>query len=154
MRRSSAVMEGVYAKARSEEVAPEMRSVVDKACARLEVEHFARDLDRVVCEEPSELVGAEPGAETRAWCQRFRSAQSLLVPSVVLPIREDFWALMGRRVEALTLSDYQRKEILSWGLSYRSELRRYRNTDPSRLISTRDREAATRPPSGTRPRRK
>ena len=82
------VMDGVYTRARPEEVIPEMRSAVAKACARLEVERFERDLDHVVCAESSEFVGAEQGAEARVWRQRFRSVRDLLVPSVVLPIRE------------------------------------------------------------------
>ena len=71
-RKSPAAMEGVYARARSEEVIPEMRSAVAKACARLEVERFVRDLDHVICAESSELLGAGQGAEARVCRQRFR----------------------------------------------------------------------------------
>ena len=110
-------MEGVYAKARPEEAAPEMRSAVAKARAGLEVERFARDLDRDMCAESSEDLGAEQGAEARIWRQRFRSVRDLLAPSVVLPIREDFWSLTGRRVRALKLSMHQSREVLSWGSS-------------------------------------
>ena len=57
--KSPAVMEGVYTKARSEEVVPEMRPAVAKACAGLEVERFVRDLDRDMCAESPEGLGAE-----------------------------------------------------------------------------------------------
>ena len=113
--RSSAVMEGVYVRARSEEAAPEMREAVGKACKGLEVEHFVVDLDREVCVDASEALGAEAGAEARAWRHRFRSVRDLLVPAVVLPIRENFWNLMGRRVRALRLTTHQMREVLSWG---------------------------------------
>ena len=50
----------MYTKARSEEVAPEMRSAVAKACAGLEVVRFAGDLDLScvggVCVESSEVL--------------------------------------------------------------------------------------------------
>ena len=74
-------MEGVYARARSKEVIPEMRSAVAKACARLEVERFVRGLDQaeIGCAESSEVTCR------RIWRQRFRSARDLLVPSVVPP---------------------------------------------------------------------
>ena len=79
-RKSPAAMEGVYTRARSEEVIPEMRSAIAKACARLEVGRFVRDLDHVVRAESSEVMGAEPGAEARSWRQRFRSVRDLLFP--------------------------------------------------------------------------
>ena len=49
--KSPAVTEGVYTKARSEEVIPEMRSAVAKACAGLGVERFVRYLDRDMSRE-------------------------------------------------------------------------------------------------------
>ena len=64
-RKSPAVMEGVCARSRSEEVVPEMRAAVAKACAGLEVERSVEDLDRDVCVESSEAFGAEQGAEAR-----------------------------------------------------------------------------------------
>ena len=54
-------MEGVYTKARSEEVVPEMRSALSKACAGSEVEIFVKDLGRDVCADSSEALGAEKG---------------------------------------------------------------------------------------------
>ena len=143
--KSPAVMEGVYTRARSEEVVPEMRAAVAKACAGLEVERFVEDLDRDVCVESSEALGAERGAEARVWRQRFRSVRDLLLPSVVLPIREDFWSLMGRRARALKLTTRQMREILSRGSSYRSELRRRRSEEPRSAARAKEREAAVRP---------
>ena len=85
-----AVMEGVYAKVRSEEVVPEMRAAAARASAGLEVERFVKDLDRDVCAEASEALGVERGAVARAWRRRFRSGRELLIPAAVLPIRDDF----------------------------------------------------------------
>ena len=69
-------MEGVYAKARSEEVAPEMRAAVAKACAGLEVERFLGYLGRDVCVDSSEALGGEnsgrrhaSGAAASDWCE-------------------------------------------------------------------------------------
>ena len=107
--KSPAVMEGVCAEARSEEVAPEMRAAAAKACAGLEVERFVRDLGRDVCVDSYEALGAEQGAEARVGRRRFRSAQEFLAPSAVLPIREDFRFLAGRRVRALKLTTHQMK---------------------------------------------
>ena len=136
--KSPAVMEGVYTKARSGEVVPEMRSAVAK------VARFVRDLDHVVGAESSEFMGAEQGAEARVWRQLFRSARDLLVPSAVLPIREEFWSLMGRRAKAPNLSTHQMREVLSRGSSYRAELRWYRSEEPLKVARTRDRESAVR----------
>ena len=113
-------MEGVYAKGRSEEVVPDMRSALSKACAGLEVGLFVKDLDCDVCVEDSDALGAEEGAESRVWFHRFRSACELLVPAVVLPIRGNFWSLMARRVRSLNATDRQKKEMLVWGAEYRA----------------------------------
>ena len=91
-------MEGVYTKARSEEVAPEMRSAVAKACAVLEVAPFVEDLDREVCAEGEEARGAVTGAAARIWFYRVGSFRESLVPVIVPPIRDNFWAFMGRGV--------------------------------------------------------
>ena len=149
---SPAVIEGVYTKARSKGVIPEMRSAVAKACAGLGVECFVRDLDHVVCAESSEFMAAEQGAEARVWRQRIGSVRDLLVPSGVLPVREDFWSLTGRRVKALNLPTHQMREVLSWGSSYRAELRRYRSEEPFKVARRRDRGLAARlaPEKGAR----
>ena len=135
-------MEGVYIKARSEEVVPEMRAAVERASRGLEVERFVNDLDREVSAEASEMIGGEHGAEARARRHQFRSVKDLLVPSVALPIKENFWHLMGRRVRALNLSTHQTREVLSWGASCRDELRKSRSTEPQSVAHTRKREAA------------
>ena len=146
-------MGGVYAKGRSEEVAPEMRAAGAKACAGLEVERFVRDLGRDVCVDSSEALGSEQGAEARVWRRRFRLVRDLLAPLAVLPIREDFWSLMGRRVRALKLTTCQMQEVLSRGSSFRSELRRYRSEGPHNVARTRGRESAARPESSKQARR-
>ena len=150
--RSAAVMEGVYVRARSEEAVPEMREAVGKACKGLEVESFVADLDREVCADTSEALGAEAGAEARVWCHRFRSVRDLLVPAVVLPIRENFWNLMGRRVRALRLSTHQMREVLSWGTAFRSDLKRHQSTDPQSVIRASRRETAAGSPPAKAPR--
>ena len=140
--KSPAVMEGVYVRARSEEAIPEMREAARRACKGLEVERFVTDLDREVCVGASEAIGAEAGAEARVWRHQFRSIRDLLVPAVVLPIREDFWNLMGRRVRALRLTTHQSREVLSWGSAFRADLKRYRGCDPQSVARANKREAA------------
>ena len=147
--RSPAVMEGVYAKARPEEEVPEMRAAVEKARKGLEGERFVRGLDRDVCADASEILGSERGAEARVWRHQFRSVKDLLAPSVVLPIKEDFWYLMGRRLRALNLSTRQMREALSWGTSFRAELKRFRAADLKSAPRARKREAVATPASPT-----
>ena len=140
--RSPAVMENVYIRARSEEAAPEIRAAVDKARRGLEVELFVIDLDREVSAEATVALGDPEGDEARIWCQRFRSVRDLLVPSIVLPIRGDFWRLMGRRVRDLKLTTHQKREVLLWGSAFRADLRQYRETDPQAVCRSNKREAA------------
>ena len=140
--KTPAVMEGVYTEVRSEEVVPEMRGAAAKARAGLEVGRFIRDLDRNVCAEASEALGADPGSEARVWRRRFRTVRGLLVPAAVLPIREDFWCLMGRRARALKLATHQIREVLSWGSSFRAALESYRSAEPHKVAQSREREAA------------
>ena len=106
------------------------------------MERFVTDLDRDLCAEASEAIGAEAGAEARVWCHQFRSVRDLLAPAVVLPIREDFWNLMGRRVRALKLTTHQSREVLSWGTAFRADMKRYRGCDPQSVARTNKREAA------------
>ena len=150
--KSPAVMEGVYVRARSEEAIPEMRDAVSRACKGLEVERFVTDLDREVCVGASEAMGAEAGAEARVWCHQFRSVRDLLVPAVVLPIRSDFWSLMGRRVRSLRLNTHQSREVLSWGSAFRTDLRRYRDCNPQSVARANNREAAASDPPPKLPR--
>ena len=140
--RPSAVMEGLYVRARSEEAVPEMREAVGRACRGLEVERFVADLDREICVDASEALGAETGVEARVWRHQFRSIRDLLVPAAVLPMREDFWNLMGRRVRALKLSAHQMRKVLSRGTASRADLKRYRDSDPQSAARTNKREAA------------
>ena len=74
-RKSPAVMQNAYVKARSEDVAPEMHASLAKACAGLEVELLVKDLDRGVFSEASDVLGSEKEAETRARLRRFRSVR-------------------------------------------------------------------------------
>ena len=110
--KSPAFMGGVYTKARTEEVAPEMRSAVAKACAVLEVAPFVEDLDREVCAEGEEARGAATGAAAQKMFYRVCSFRESLVPVIVSPIRDIFWALMGRGVRLLNLSDSQKRTAL------------------------------------------
>ena len=126
-----------------------MRTAAAKACAGLEAERFVRDLGRDVCVDSSEALGAERGAEARVWRHRFRFVRDLLAPSAVLPIREDFWSLMGRRVRSFKLTAHQVQE----GPSFKSELRRYRNEDPHDVARTWDGESAARLESNKQARR-
>ena len=137
-----AVMEGVYPKVRSEEVVSEMRAAAAKACAGLEVERFVQDLGRDVCAEASEASGAEQGADARVWRRRFRSVRELLVPAAVLPARDDVRFLMGRRVRALKLPTRQKREVSSFGSSFRTALKLYRNVEPSKAAQARERGVA------------
>ena len=54
-----AVMESVSNKARPEEVAPEMRPAINKACALLDVQSFVADLDDDSCIDGEEAVGSD-----------------------------------------------------------------------------------------------
>ena len=47
--KSPAVMKAVYNRTRLDEVLPEMRAAVAKACAKLDVTAFVEDLDRDTC---------------------------------------------------------------------------------------------------------
>ena len=135
-------MEGIYGKARPEEVAPEVRSAPVKACSGLEVELFVRDLVRDVCVEASEALGYEKGAEARVWFHRCRSVREFLVPVVVLPTGGDFWPLMASRVRSLKLSGRQKKEVLVRDTEFRAALKRYRSSDPIRAVQAGKREVA------------
>ena len=110
-----------------------MRAAAAKARAGLGVERFVTDLDRDVCVEASEASGAEQGADARVWRHRFRSAGELIVPAAVLPAREDFWFLTGRRVRALKLSTRQKRRAFFWGSPFRAALKLYRIVEPHKV---------------------
>ena len=99
-------MEAVYNKTRTEEVLPEMRAAVDKACAVLDVTSFVGNLDGDVCLDSGEVPGRTraPGS---CW---------------VLPNFDNFWPLTGRRVRLLSLPDSQRRVVLSSGPDFRATL--------------------------------
>ena len=135
-------MQGFYTKVRCEEVAPEMRAAAAKACAGLDFGRFVQDLDRDVCAEASEALGVEQGADARVWRHRVRAAHELPIPAAVLPIRDDFWFLMGRRAPALKLSNHRKRGVVSWGPSFRTALKLYRNVEPNKVVQSREREVA------------
>ena len=95
-----------------------------------------------MCAEASEALGAEQGAEARVWRDRFRTVRELLVPAAVLPIREAFRFLIGRRVRALKLTTRQMMEVLSWGSSFRVALKSYRSVEFHKVAQSREREVA------------
>ena len=101
-----------------------------------------KDLDRDICAEASEALGAEKGVEARVWLRRFRSVREFIVPVVVFPIRGNFRSLMARRVRSLKLSDRQRAEMLVWSAEFRAALKRYRSSDPIRAVQARGGEVA------------
>ena len=137
---SPAVMEGLYAKARSEEVVPVLRSAGTKARAVLEVTSFVEDLDWDTCADGEEAPSSARGFAARIWFRRFCSLRESLVPVVLVPICDSFRALMGRRVRLLNLSDPQRREAL------------FCSSEPPMLIQTRGRNAALSSPPIERPR--
>ena len=82
-----------------------MRSAVAKACTALGVTSIVEDLDREVRAEGDEALGAGRGAAARILFHRLCSLRDSPAPAVVLPIRDNFWALVGRRVRMLSLPD-------------------------------------------------
>ena len=131
---SPAVVEAVCNNTRTEEVLPEMRSVVTKACAVVDVASFVEDgrtdsfevcpdsvvrgevassvVDWDVCPDSYEVLGPDGGARARARYHRFCFLEEYLVPLAPLPIRDNFWSSMGRRVRLLNLSDSRRRVVL------------------------------------------
>ena len=101
-----------------------------------------KDLGRDVCVEASEALGARQGADARVWPRRFRPVRELLIPAAYLPVRDDFWFLMGRRARALKLPTHQKREVSSWGPSVRTALKLYRNVEPHKAAQSRERGVA------------
>ena len=54
-------MGNLYSRALSEEVAPEMRSAIKKACTLLAVQAFVVDLDDDSCLDGKEAAGSDKG---------------------------------------------------------------------------------------------
>ena len=63
-RKTPGVTGGLYAKAKSEGVVPEMRRAIGRACALRGVASFAKDLDLDVSLSDECVVGLERGART------------------------------------------------------------------------------------------
>ena len=55
------------------------------------------------------------------------------MPEIVIPIRDNFLALMGRRVRLLNLSDSQRRAVLLGATESRLALKSFRNKEPASL---------------------
>ena len=101
-----------------------------------------RGLGRDVSVEASDALGYEKGAESRVGFRRFRFLRDFLVPVVELPIGSNFWSLVASRVRSLKSSGRQKEEVLVWSSEFRAALKRYRSSDPSRAVQTREREVA------------
>ena len=95
--KSPAVMEAVHKRTRSGEVLPEMRAAGAKACAMLDVTACIENLERDLCPDSAEFLGPDGGTHARVWFHLFCSLKDFLAPAAVLPIRENFWSIMGRR---------------------------------------------------------
>ena len=98
-----------------------LRSAAANAGNVLAATSFVEDLDRDVGSDSEDAPGLLKGAAA----QILRSGPDLalrefLAPEIVIPIRDNFPALMGRRVRLLNLSDSQRRVILYWARAFRS----------------------------------
>ena len=60
----------------------------------------------------------------------------------MLPIREKFLGIPGRRACRLGLSDIQKRVLISRGTDFRAALEVYKDADPEVLAQARDRDAA------------
>ena len=132
----------MYKKARCEEVVPGMRAAVSKACAVLDGTSFVEDLNRDVRASGDEMLSSEEGSFMRIWFHRFCTLRGNLAPMVALPIRGNFWSLLGRRMTLLNLSDSQRRVALSWGADFRAALKVYHSTDPQGAVYFGGRDSA------------
>ena len=131
-----------------------MGAAVVKACAVLEVTSCVEGLDRDVCPASNDALGSDGGAQVRIWFRRFCSLKEYLAPIVVLPTRDNFWSLMGRRGHKLDLSDSLRRAIFSWGVDSRAASKVYRSADPQSTVQIRDEDSAVGAGGDERPRRK
>ena len=122
---SPAVMESVYTKGRSGEVAPEMTSAVAKACNVLEVVSFVEVPDRDVGSESDGALGLMRGAAARIWLRGFTTPRAFLVPEIVIPIRDTCPAPTSRRVRPINLTDSQRLAVLLRATEFRLSLKSF-----------------------------
>ena len=141
-RKSLAVMEAVFSQTRTEEAFQGMRAATTRACTVLGVMSCVQDLDRDVCPDSDEVLRPDRGAQARAWFHRFCSLRENLVPMVVLPIRDNFWSLMGRRVRVLNSSDSRRRVRFGLGADFRAALKASRSSEPQSAVQVRGRAAA------------
>ena len=123
-------------------VVPEMRSAVARACNASEVTSFVEDIGRDVGPEGDDTLGLLKGAAAQIWPHRFSALRQALVPEAVGPIRDNFLALMGRRVRLLNLSASQGRAALLRARDFRLALRSFRSTEPARLVRVRVRGAS------------
>ena len=136
------VMERVYGKARSEEVAPEMRSAINKACTFLDVQAFVVYLGHISCVYSGEAVGTDKGAATCVWLHRCCAIKDFPKPSNAVPIRANFLGILGRRVRRIELSDAQKRVFLVRGADFCAALNVYKNAHPEVCVQARDRDEA------------
>ena len=119
-----------------------MRSAAAKACNVLAATSFVEDLCRGVGSEGEEALGLLKGAAARIWRYRFATLREFLAPEIVIPIRDNFLALMGRRVRLLNLSDSQRRAVLLGAAESRLALKSARSKEPASLERVRAMDAA------------
>ena len=112
------VMENVYSKALSEEVAPEMRSAIRSACTLRDAQALVVDLDDNWCLDGEAAVGSDEEAAVRVWFHRFCALRGYLRPSIAPPMRDNFSGFLGRRVRRLGLSDTPHRVIVSRGADF------------------------------------
>ena len=134
------------------EVVPEMRSAAAKACNVLAATSFVGDLCRGVGSEGEEALGLLKGAAARIWCYRFASLREFLAPEIVIRVRDNFLALMGRRVRLPNLSDSQRRAVQFRARGFRLALWRFRSKKPASLPRVRAMDAAVPFSPGKKPR--
>ena len=121
---------------------PEMRSAAAKACNVLEATSFVEDLGRDVDSESDDALGLLEGAAARILRYRLSTLRESLAPEIVIPARDNFLALMGRRVRLLNLSDSQRRAVLLRAREFRLALKSFRNKEPASLARVRATDAA------------
>ena len=108
------VMERVYSKVRSEEVAPELRNAMVRASTRHVTEEFGRDLETEPTLVDGCMCGLSRDQRTRRWFHRVSSATDALNPGAATPLGPSAPGIMSRRVKALALSDGQERVVLKW----------------------------------------
>ena len=135
-------VESVYNKDKSEEVFPEIRGTIGRACALLAVEAFVTDLDRDASLAVEIAQDADRGACTSAWFRWYCTFKEPLAPVVALPIRGNFMSILRRRVRTLLSPDTQKRVVLWRGAECRAALRGDRVPDFRAAARARDRDGA------------